>query len=111
MIKPIREHVIEDADHALAQEKTQLALEDLTAAVNGLLLSKLANDHFIVTGIVLSTTDAEIRHGLKRVPTMILPLLLDASTVPYKSPTVHTDPKNYIYVRAGATVTATLLIA
>lgn len=103
-VRPLRTYDVE------SREQTQVAIDDITDAVNGLVASKLGNDHYIRAGVPLGTANFLVHHNLGRVPTLLFPLMVSAGVIIY-SDTPTDDPKNSINVKATATCVATLLIA
>lgn len=92
------------------------ALEDVKEAVQRLvdLLNAQAADGVSHSGVLkavdLTTANLEVSHQLGRVPTYYYPVALTANAVVY-SDTAHADPRNFIYLRASAACSATVLIA
>lgn len=64
----------------------------------------------IIRDLALTTSNLEVRHDLGRVPTIWMPLSLNANAVVYCD-TSHDYPREYINLRASASVTARVLIA
>lgn len=86
------------------------ALDKLITLTNNMLKAGLFHSGTIKSGVALTTSDTPVYHGLGRVPTICMPTYLTANAVVYVV-TPHGDPRNYINVRASASVTASLLIA
>lgn len=92
-----------------AQQDVLEAIQRLTDLANDDARAGLATSGRLVT-VTLGTGNTEVAHLLKRVPVFVFPVLLGANAVVYVD-TAHADPRNFVNVKASATVTATLLIA
>lgn len=97
-------------DHRFTDSETQKAWDELEKEWNLAQASGIFHNGKIFTAQALGTANREIFHGLGRVPTIVLPLLLNANATVF-SDTPHLTPRTHIYVKASATVTATLVIA
>lgn len=86
------------------------AVRRLVDQANDQARAGLVHSGIIKTGLVLTTSNLEVSHQLGRVPTVVLPVKLSAGAVVY-SDTAHADPRNFVYLKASATVTADVLVA
>ena len=86
------------------------AVKRLVDRLNDQSRAGLVHSGIIKTGLALTTANLEVSHQLGRVPSIVLPVKLGGNAVVY-SDTAHADPRNFIYLRASATVTADVLVA
>ncbi len=86
------------------------AVKRLVDLTNDQAKQGLLHSGIIKAGLSLTTSNLEVSHQLGRVPSILLAAKLSGNAVVY-SDTVHADPRNFVYLKASATVTADVLVA
>jgi hypothetical protein len=99
-----------DVARAEAEQDQLEAIQRLTDLANEQARAGLSHSGVVLADLALTTASREVAHNLGRVPTIILALKLGAPGVVY-SDTPHADPRNYVYLKASATLTASVLVA
>jgi hypothetical protein len=91
-------------------DEVAVALTRLIDLANDQAKEGLAHSGVLKEGVILGTANTEVPHLLGRVPRYFVAVGLSANAVVY-SDTPHPDPRNFIYLKASAAVTANVLVA
>jgi hypothetical protein len=93
-----------------AQQDLLEAIQRLTDLANEQARAGLSHSGVVLADLALTTSNREVAHNLGRVPAIVLALKLGAAGSVY-SDTPHANPRNFLYLKASVTLTASVLVA
>lgn len=93
-----------------SQQDILEAIQRLTDLANDQAKAGLPHSGVVLADLALTTSNREVAHNLGRVPTIVLAVKLGAAGSVYTD-TPHVDPRNFINLKASATLTASVLVA